>query len=144
MGLASLGRIDALLNVVRANLPRHVRSSGAFDDWSVVGPALVFVCSDLSEGIFASVPPRGTVRAEVLARSLCEYAITFAWLAAVDGEERQGRLRQFVAYEFRQRESSERKLYDQIGKQQRYGHFSRMPSVGFQRANCCRRRRRSV
>jgi hypothetical protein len=130
MGLATLGRIDALLNVVRANLPRHVQSSGEYGDWAVVGPGLVFICADLSEGIFASVPPRGSVRAEVLARSLCEHAITFAWLAAVNGEDRDARLQQFVAYEFRHRESAERKLYDQIGRQQRYAHLFDDPERG--------------
>jgi hypothetical protein len=124
MGLASFGRIDGLLNVARANLPRRVESSGAFDDWAIVGPALVGICADQTEGILASIPPRGQMRAEILSRSLCEYAITFAWLAgAKDDEERKARLQQFVAYEFRQRESAERKLIDQIGKQKRYEHL---------------------
>src|SRR5437879_4384064 len=82
MTVVSMKRVDGLLDAVRQNLPRPVSSSGEFEDWNVVGPALIAIAADLFEVVMGATPPRGRVRAEVLARTLTEYAITFAWLSA--------------------------------------------------------------
>lgn len=101
-----------------------MESSGELDDWHPVGLALVWICTDLLEGIFSQAPPRGRLRAEILSRSLCEYAITFAWIAAAETDElRASRLKQFEKEEFTLRKKGERTLVDQIGTQERYAHL---------------------
>jgi hypothetical protein len=120
----TIKRLDGLLELARANLPRAVESDGSFEDWRVVAPALVAICADLLEGIAGSVPPRARVRAEVLARSLAEYAIAFAWMAAAEKEEeRAARMRSFVKDEFSERERAENKLKDQIRPREAYAHL---------------------
>src|SRR5688500_3996460 len=105
MAVVTPPRVDGLLGIVRAHLPRPVRSDGEFTDWNVVAPGLLFIAADLFEGIVAASPPRGRVRAEVLARSLSEYVIGFAWLAAPEDEQERGyRLKQFELDEFLERE----------------------------------------
>jgi hypothetical protein len=120
--LASVRRAEGLLHVAQRNLPREVESSGAFDDWAVAGPAFVAIVTDLVEGVMAAPPPRGRIRAEVLARSLCEYAITFAWLAGVDDQaERSKRLQSVVKDEFQRRSRAQNQLTDQIAGKSIYG-----------------------
>jgi hypothetical protein len=121
MTVVSMKRIDGLLDAVRQYLPRQVSSSGEFSDWNVVAPALVAIAADLLEGIIGATPPRGRVRAEVVARSLAEYAITFAWLAAADGaDEVSNRLTQLIKDEYVEREKAENKLGDQLGRREDY------------------------
>jgi hypothetical protein len=111
MTLVSMKRVDGLLDAVRQNLPRRVTSSGEFEDWNVVGPALIAIAADLFEAIMGATPPRGRVRAEVLARTLTDYAIAFAWLAAADDEtDRASRIRSLVRDEYLEREKAENKL----------------------------------
>jgi hypothetical protein len=124
MVVVTVKRVDGLLELVRANLPRQVQSSGEFTDWNVVGPALVAIAADLFEGIVSSPPPRGRVRAEVTARTLAEYVIGFAWLAAPEGDhERAVRLRRFELDEFLERERSENKLTGHIVPKDAYAHL---------------------
>ena len=124
MSVATFQRVDGLMELVRVNLPRRVKSDGSFTDWNVVGPALVAIGADLCEAIVSSVPPRGRVRAEIMARSLAEYAIGFAWLAAPeDEEERANRLKRFEKDEFLERERSENKLRDHITAKPAYSHL---------------------
>jgi hypothetical protein len=123
MALSTLARLDAMLALTRTFLPAQVRSQGSFDDWSVVAPGLLWICADLVEAIYSSPPPRGRIRAEVLSRSLCEYVITFAWIAAAENEvARAGRLKQFEKDEFAERIKAENKIARQIAGQSLYAH----------------------
>ena len=124
MTVFTIRRLDGLLELARAHLPRPVKSDGNFEDWDVVAPALVAICADLLEGIATSAPPKGRIRAEILARSLAEYAIAFAWISAADSAEgREARMRSFVKDEFSERERAENKLKDQMGSREGYEHL---------------------
>jgi hypothetical protein len=121
MAVVSIHRMNGLLDLAREQLPRAVQSDGEFTDWNVVGPALVGIGADLFEGIMAATPPRGRIRAEILARSLSEYAIGFAWLAGPDDDgTRGGRMKQLERYEFIQRGKGGNKLQDQIAQRAAY------------------------
>ncbi|MBS1845882.1 MAG: hypothetical protein JST53_15820 [Actinobacteria bacterium] len=112
MSLVTIKRTDALLALCRGVVPRRVETDGNFEDWEIIGPALVAIAADLFEGIMAFPPPRGRVRAEVLARSLAEYAIGFAWLAPEEG--RADRIKRFLKDEYREREKTENRLVNEI------------------------------
>lgn len=120
MTVITVKRVSGLLEVVRAGLPARVQSTGEFEDWNVASRAMLAIASDLLEAVMAEVPPRGRVRAEILSRSLAEYAITFAWLAAAEGDERVLRMRRLVKDEFVEREKAERKLGEQMGRRADY------------------------
>jgi hypothetical protein len=120
MVVVTVKRVDAIFDQLRQELPRAVESDGDFEDWNVVAPALIAVAADLLEGILASPPPRGRVRAEIFARSLAEYAIAFAWLAGADDEERARRLKALLKDEYREREKVANKLSDHIGRRDDY------------------------
>lgn len=121
MAVVSMKRIDGLLDAVRNNLPRGVVSTGAYDDWNVVAPALIAIAADLFEAIMGAAPPRGRVRAEILARTLTEYCITFAWLAGAEGDEdRSHLLQRLVKDEYIERARAENKLADQMGRRDDY------------------------
>jgi hypothetical protein len=112
-------RVDGMLELVRANLPRRVQSAGDFEDWEVIGPALVALVADLFEGIVSSSPPRARLRADILARSLAEYAIAFAWLTA-EASERSGRIKSLLLDEFRERRKAGNKLEKEIAGRTAY------------------------
>jgi hypothetical protein len=119
--VATIRRAEGLLALAQAHLPRKVHSKGEFEDWGIVAPALVHIVADLAEGVMAAPAPRGRVRAEVLARSLCEYTISFGWLAGTDDEgERLNRLRSLVKDEFTRRSRVENQMRDQIGSRVLY------------------------
>ena len=86
MPLLTIRRVDAILGLIRANLPTSVETDGDFEYWNVIAPAMVSIVADLFEGMMVCAPPRGRLRADVLARSLSEHAIAFAWLAGLGGE----------------------------------------------------------
>jgi hypothetical protein len=115
----TIKRVDAVLELTRAYLPMRVASDGDFEDWQVIAPALVSIVGDLFEGIASSTPPRGRVRAEVLARSLAEYAIGFAWLAG-SGEDRPARIKSVLRDEFGERKKAANKLEKEIAGRRGY------------------------
>lgn len=119
MAVFTIKRVDAVLELVRAYLPKHVVSDGDFEDWSVIAPALVSIVSDLFEGIASSTPPRGRVRAEVLARSLAEYAIAFAWLAGNEND-RAAKVKSLLRDEFWERKKAANKLEKEIAGRPAY------------------------
>jgi hypothetical protein len=128
VSLVDIKKVDALLAVARSVVPRNVKTDGDFEDWRVIGPGLVAIATDLFEGIASSPPPRGRVRAEVLARSLAEYAITFAWLAGpVVG--REGRIKRLLKDEYREREKTENRLVDHIVPKARYADLVEKGSI---------------
>jgi hypothetical protein len=103
-------RAGAVLDLARQYLPRRVTSAGAFDDWNVVAPGLLGGAAAMLESIFQLPPPRHGPGAEILARSLVEYAITFAWLAApADESARAERLKRFELYEYQERYRADKK-----------------------------------
>lgn len=84
---------QALIELVRPKLPIDqplLESAGA---WAVVGPALIARQVGTLEAIFALHPLGRDADPVVLARSLYEHAVTFAWLAADPSEERHRRFR---------------------------------------------------
>lgn len=129
--VVTLHRTSGILDLVRREVPRPVKSGGEFDDWSVMAPALIAIAGDLFESIISLPPPRGRVRAEILARSLAEYAITFAWLAAPSlEEERAKRRNELVKDEFLERGRAENKLRHQIKGRAEYTHLFEGGKVG--------------
>ncbi len=103
-------RVGAVLDLARRYLPCDVESAGDFNDWNVVAPGLLGGAAGILESIFQLPPPRHTPCAEILARSVVEYAITFAWLAAPkDSAERAKRLARFEMSEYRERERADAK-----------------------------------
>lgn len=121
MAVVTIKRVDGILELVRANVPRPVDSVGDFEDLEVAAPALISIAADLFRGIVGSSPPDSRVRAEVMARSLAEYAIGFAWLVApANADDRKKRMRQFVKDEFREREKAENKLRQHLGTRSIY------------------------
>jgi hypothetical protein len=121
--VVTIKRVDGLLEIVRSELPRPVTSSGHFEDWGVAAPALVATGALLFDAIMAATPPRGRVQAEVLARSLTEYTIAFAWVAGADPDERQRRMRALVRNDFNERAKADRKLVDHLRRRKPYAEF---------------------
>jgi hypothetical protein len=119
MAVFTIKRVDAVLGLVRANLPKQVVSDGDFEDWNVIAPALVSIVSELFEGIASSTPPSGRVRADVLARSLAEYAIAFAWLAGSEGD-RAAKIKSLLRDEFWERKKAANKLEKEIAGRPAY------------------------
>jgi hypothetical protein len=103
-------RAGAVLDLARRYVPREVESASEFTDWNVVAPGLIGGAGALLESIFQLPPPRHGPAAEILARSLVDYAITFAWLAAAETEdELADRLARFELYEYQERERADAK-----------------------------------
>jgi Family of unknown function (DUF5677) len=126
-------RATAVLDLVHQYLPEDVESAGEFGDWNVVAPGLIGAAAVILESIFRLPPPRYRVGAEILARSLFEYAITFAWLAAPEDEtERAVRLARFEVDEYHDREVVDRRYVSVLGdKRTRYDKLikaGKMPS----------------
>lgn len=103
-------RVDAILGLAERYLPRVVDTDGTYSDWRVAAPALVALCVRSLEAIFQLPPPRHIVAAETVTRSLVDYSITFAWLAApTDEAERAERMVRFERDEFLKREQADRR-----------------------------------
>ncbi|MDX6648275.1 MAG: hypothetical protein QOJ97_226 [Solirubrobacteraceae bacterium] len=110
-------RVDALLGLAERYLPTVVESDGSFADWNVVAPAFVALCTRTLEAAFQLPPPRHRVSAEIITRSLVDYAITFAWLAAPeDDETRSDRLRRFERDEWLSRERADKRYTTHLPK----------------------------
>ena len=103
-------RVDAILGLAERYLPRVVETDGTYSDWRVAGPALVALCVRSLEAIFQGPPPRHIVAAETITRSLVDYSITFAWLAAPKEEtERAERMVRYERDEFLKRDQADRR-----------------------------------
>ena len=126
-------RATAVLALAYQYLPQDVESLGEFNDWSVVAPGLIAAAAVVVDSIFRLPPPRYRISAEMLARSVFEYAITFAWLAAPKGEnERALRLARFEVDEYHDRETVDKRYVSVLGdKRKRYDELiksGKMPS----------------
>jgi hypothetical protein len=119
VAVLTIKRVDAALELIRACLPKQVDSDGEFEEWNVIAPALVSIVGDLFEGIASCTPPRGRIRAEILARSLAEYAIAFAWLAGSE-DDRPARVKSLLRDEFRERSRAANKLEREIAGRPAY------------------------
>lgn len=103
-------RVDALVALADRYLPEVVESDGSYGDWNVVAPALVALCTNALESIFQLPSPRHRVAAETVARSLADYAITFAWLAApTNDNDRADRMLRFERDEWRSRGQADKR-----------------------------------
>ncbi|HEV7770604.1 MAG TPA: DUF5677 domain-containing protein [Solirubrobacterales bacterium] len=119
MPLLTIRRVDTILGLIRANLPTNVETDGDFEDWNVIAPAMLSIVADLFEGMMVCTPPRGRLRADVLARSLSEHAIAFAWLASSE-EARPGRIRSLLLDEFQERSRASNIMEKEIAGRQAY------------------------
>jgi hypothetical protein len=115
-------RAKAVLDLAYQYLPQDVESLGEFNDWNVVAPGLIAAAALVVESIFRLPPPRYRISAEMLARSVFEYAITFAWLAAPKNQnERALRLARFEVDEYHDRETVDKRYVSVLGdKRERY------------------------
>lgn len=115
-------RASAILDLAHQYLPQDVESTGDFDDWNVVAPGLIGAAAVILESVFRLPLPRYRVSAEILARSVIEYAITFAWLAAPEDEsERAARVARFEVDEYHDREAVDRRYIKVLAdKRKRY------------------------
>ena len=92
----ALRRVDALVALTDRYLPTLVDTDGSYSDWNVAAPAFVALSMNTLEAIFQLPPPRHRVSAEAVTRSLADYGITFAWIAApTDAAERADRMLRF-------------------------------------------------
>src|SRR4051794_38407628 len=103
-------RVDALVALTDRYLPTLVDSDGSYSDWNVAAPAFVALCMNTLEAIFQLPPPRHRVSAEAVTRSLADYGITFAWLAApTDDTERTDRMLRFDRDEWLNRRQADKR-----------------------------------
>jgi len=103
-------RATGLLDLHARHSPLRVQSSGEFTDWGVVGPGFLALGARVLESIMQQPWPEGRIALEILLRSLTDYTITFAWLAApTDDDERLGRLRRFELDEWVERDRVDKK-----------------------------------
>jgi hypothetical protein len=108
-------RFDALLALAERYTPRVVETDGNYSDWRVAGPALVTLCLRALEGIFHLPSPRHRVAAECVARSLVDFGVTFAWLAAPsDDQARTDRMMRFERDEFQKRLQADRRYTETL------------------------------
>jgi hypothetical protein len=91
---------DRLCSLVESRLPLTVESDRSQDDWNVVGPAIIAAATRhlrALESLKSTFPSK--VIAYQLLRSLYEYVVTYAWVAA----DPDGRSRQWLKYDFNYR-----------------------------------------
>ena len=128
----------AVVQLARRYLPVSVAGSMAeYNDWAVVGPGLIGAAASILDSIFLLPPPDHTLSAEILTRSMADYAITFAWLAAEpdNAEQRAIRLNRFEAEEYEKREQWDQKYADEFQKRskrrkQLFAHYKRLIKAG--------------
>ncbi len=105
-----LRRVDALIALTDRYLPALVDSDGSYSDWNVAAPAFVALSMSTLEAVFQLPPPRHRVSAEAVTRSLADYGITFAWLAApTDETERADRMMRFDRDEWASRRQADKR-----------------------------------
>ena len=102
--------MDALIALTDRYLPALVDSDGSYSDWNVAAPAFVALSMSTLEAVFQLPPPRHRVSAEAVTRSLADYGITFAWLAApTDETERADRMMRFDRDEWASRRQADKR-----------------------------------
>jgi hypothetical protein len=108
-----------------------------FNDWRIVAPGLIGDAASILESIARLPPPRHALSAEILTRSLVDYVITFAWLAAdPENEGKRGeRLNQLEADEYSERERSDQKYTTEFRQKSRrrkalFDHYVELIEVG--------------
>lgn len=130
MPTSSMRRVGALLDLARETLPQPVNSDGNYRDWNLVAPAFLGLGAGALEAVFQLPPPRHRVAAETVARSLVEYTITFAWLAAPnDEDERAERLARFEISEYNDRLEAD-KRYTTILPERNDGAYAALIAEG--------------
>jgi hypothetical protein len=133
-------RAQALLAVVDQYLPVRVEVEGLlaeFNDWRIVAPGLIGDAASILDSIVHLSAPRHTLGAEILTRSMADYVITFAWLAAEpeNEEQRAERLNRFEADEYDERERSDQKYTTEFRQKSRrrktlFGHYMELIEIG--------------
>lgn len=92
-----LARGNALVDCFWRAAPKDIESSGRFDEWAIVGPALLARCAYLFETALVLV--HRDLDAAIITRCLWDHAVAFSWIA-IDPAER---LPPWVEYERQQR-----------------------------------------
>lgn len=126
--------------MVEQYLPVAVEFEGPlaeFNDWRIVAPGLIGDAASILDSIVHLPPPRHTLSAEILTRSMVDYVITFAWLAAApeNAEQRTERLNQFEADEYDERERSDQKYTTEFRRKSKrqkalFDHYVELIEVG--------------
>jgi hypothetical protein len=80
-----------LIDLVYPHLPVELATGSVDDSWPLTGHALLARLTGTLEAILQLRPLGRVADAIILARSLLDHAVTFAWLAAEPGPERQRR-----------------------------------------------------
>jgi hypothetical protein len=129
----ALRRVDALIALTDRYLPTLIETDGSYSDWNVAAPAFVSLSMNTLESIFQLPPPRHRVAAEAVTRSLADYAITFAWLAApTDDVARAKRMLQFDRAEWADRREADKRYTDWLPQRELYRDLierGRMPAA---------------
>jgi hypothetical protein len=102
-------RLQGLIDLAWRSMPRVESGSGQFDDWTTYARGTVARCAYLSESVLALADR--PLDGEVVARSLFEHVITFAWIAA----EPTSRLARWIAKDLRNRETLAREASTRFG-----------------------------
>jgi hypothetical protein len=104
MDLVRLARAEQcvanLVALVDAHMPQAWHAEGDHESWTVAGPALIARAARTASAIFVLRQSGHDSDAAVLLRTLYEYVVTFAWLAADPSPER---LLAWVAADYRYR-----------------------------------------
>ena len=82
------GRAQGLVALVRDHLPIEGPDLPPQAGWPLVGPALIARQAGTLEAILRLAPLRRSTDPLILARSLYDHAVTFAWLGAEPGQDR--------------------------------------------------------
>jgi len=133
-------RAQTVLELVRRYLPVSVKAEGPlaeYNDWTVVAPGLIGAAASILDSIVLLPPPGHTLSAEILTRSLSDYVITFAWLAAEpdNAEQRAERLNRFEAEEYEKREQTDQKYTEEFRRRSKrrkrlFAHYNRLIKAG--------------
>ncbi len=88
-----------LTQLIRDHLPHVVESSGAMDDWSLAGPAILAAAAGTLDAILTLRPLEHELDESNLLRGLYEYSVTFAWIAA----DPDIRIQRWLKYDYSER-----------------------------------------
>src|SRR4051794_21447918 len=101
-------RSRAMLGLIDQLYPRTVPATGAHHDWPAAGWAMLARSAGSLGSVMALLAPRRAIDAAVLARTLYEQAVTFAWIAINPTEH----ARRWVRWDRRQRIKADNDLRD--------------------------------